>query len=81
MAKQHFTTNLLRFIAAEFYVNICMSASHELFGKSLFTLQGPEQKELDHKVHSFILPVFQAITEKSLATYTKEKAGESGWIQ
>lgn len=64
--EQDFTTKLLRFIAAEMYVNTSMYAARELFGQSLFALTEEQRTEVNAKLNDLVSPAFELLSEKSL---------------
>jgi len=63
---QDFSLKLLRFIAAEMYVDLERYAARELFGQSLLAMTELQRKELNEKLDAFVSPAFELMTEKNL---------------
>jgi hypothetical protein len=67
MAEENFNTNLMRMIAGQLHCLVGMTAAHEMFGKSYFSLGIPEKIAVDNAVNGIIAGNFQAITPAFLA--------------
>jgi hypothetical protein len=62
MPNGEFETNLLRMIAAELYFSLGMQASHEMYGKSYFSLGVGERAAVDQAVLGGVGGNYQALT-------------------
>jgi hypothetical protein len=62
-----FNTNLMRMIAGQLHCLVGMTAAHEMFGKSYFSLGIAEKVAVDNAVNGIVAGNFQAITPAFLA--------------
>jgi len=66
MANKDFEINLLRMIAAESYFSLGMTAAHEMYGKSYFSLGVLEKQAVDQAVLAGVGANYQAMTPENL---------------
>jgi hypothetical protein len=71
----NFDTNLMRFIAASFYLSLSLQASREMFGKSYFSLGVGERAIVDQALQTTVAANYQAVTPEYLKGTTPATAG------
>lgn len=79
MAKQEeYSTNLLRLACASQFFLASLTASHEMFGKSYFSLGVAEKQALDQAVLNSISGNFAALTPEWFGLQTPSQTGFQG---
>lgn len=72
---EQFTQNITKLIAAELYFVATLYASHEMYGKSYFSLGVSEKQAIDQTVWSQIFGNFQQLTPELLGAQSQAKTG------
>jgi hypothetical protein len=70
---EDFTTNMLRMICGTLYFSTSMQASHEMYGRSYFSLGAGERTALDQVVLASVAANFQNVTAEKLASQSTAK--------
>jgi len=74
MAEERFEANLLRMVAAEMHLSVCLTVSREMFGKGYFALAPAEKLAVDGTVLATVRDLYQTITPDLL---TEKMTGQS----
>ncbi len=70
---EDFTTNMLRMICGTLYFSTCMQASHEMYGRSYFSLGVGERAALDQVVLASVAANYHNVTPEKLAVQSAAK--------
>ena len=73
MTEESFQDNLLRMIGAVLYQMLALQAAREMFGKSYYSLGGPEKVLLDQHVLQTVASNYQVITPENLRSQAQQK--------
>jgi len=75
MGHQNLEVDLLRLLVAEVWLAISMKASHELYGRSYFSLGVGERVALDHMLAAMVGATYSDITPALLRPQPRRIAG------